>query len=336
MKIPTAYTDPGLIWGSGVFLQNMARDCEIDLEIADSERYGVRIQGSQIGSGTGTIAGNTLTVTAYSAGTLGAVIAIGMDVGGIGVAPGTRVLGFGTGTGGTGTYTVDIQDQSVSSTALSFGYFPGGLLDVRVQRAMYQAIYALSFGVIYQADTCVMEHCGNPSSTTQDHSVDYLNYAGNTDGGYVRISGTWNNNYFGMANWARVGTVDITAVRGHDNGAGWPSAYHMLYGSAATEKLTAADVLLTDSIGKTARVLKADAVVQATIDRSSVLGDQTSTLPRADVTATIFIGDIIGALGGIAPTTTPNYVGQLLLDTSGAKYYVAKGSSSSSDWVALN
>lgn len=68
-------------------------------------------------SGTGSISGTTLTLTATAATTWG----IGTIVTGSGVTAGTVITALGTGTGGTGTYTVNTS-QTVGSTTLTGGY----------------------------------------------------------------------------------------------------------------------------------------------------------------------------------------------------------------------
>lgn len=78
--------------------------------------------GGQIGGAfTGSISGNTLTVTGISSG----AIALGMTISGTGVAPGTKIVRFGSGAGGNineeGTYTVSIP-QTVASTTISAYY----------------------------------------------------------------------------------------------------------------------------------------------------------------------------------------------------------------------
>jgi hypothetical protein len=78
--------------------------------------------GGQIGGTiTGSISGTTLTVTDVSDG----AIALGMTLTGSGVAPGTKIVRFGSGAGGNvnsdGTYTVNIS-QTVGSTTLSAYY----------------------------------------------------------------------------------------------------------------------------------------------------------------------------------------------------------------------
>ncbi|GMG89666.1 hypothetical protein Cmtc_08860 [Cupriavidus sp. TKC] len=66
---------------------------------------------------TGAISGNTLTVSAITAG----AIAIGQQLGGTGIAAGTVVTGFLTGTGAAGTYTVS-NSQTVASGAMTASY----------------------------------------------------------------------------------------------------------------------------------------------------------------------------------------------------------------------
>ena len=77
--------------------------------------YDLRTTGQTVNNSssiTGTISGNTLTVSAVSYGAL----AVGQAVTGNGIAPNTTVTDLGTGTGGTGTYTL-----STSNTVSSRG-----------------------------------------------------------------------------------------------------------------------------------------------------------------------------------------------------------------------
>lgn len=61
---------------------------------------------------TGSISGNTLTVTAFTG-----AVEVGADVSAPGVAVGTKITGLGTGTGGNGTYIVNIS-QTVASRSM--------------------------------------------------------------------------------------------------------------------------------------------------------------------------------------------------------------------------
>jgi len=65
-------------------------------------------------SGTGSIAGTTLTIASVTTGALG----VGSVITGSGVTAGTTITALGTATGGIGTYTVDVS-QSVSSTTIT-------------------------------------------------------------------------------------------------------------------------------------------------------------------------------------------------------------------------
>lgn len=64
---------------------------------------------------TGSITGNTLTVTSVTAGEL----AIGSVLSGVNVTAGTTITGFGTGTGGNGTYTVSNTHAGTGTQTIS-------------------------------------------------------------------------------------------------------------------------------------------------------------------------------------------------------------------------
>jgi hypothetical protein len=65
----------------------------------------------------GSIAGNTLTITAVAYGSL----AVGSPVLGVGIAANTSVTALGTGTGGIGTYTGSGAPQTIASRAIAAG-----------------------------------------------------------------------------------------------------------------------------------------------------------------------------------------------------------------------
>jgi hypothetical protein len=72
------------------------------------------ISGTQGAVATGSISGNTMTITAISSGTL----TVGQTLTGAGVSTGTTITGFGSGNGGTGTYTVS-PSQTVGSVTIT-------------------------------------------------------------------------------------------------------------------------------------------------------------------------------------------------------------------------
>lgn len=59
---------------------------------------------------TGTISGNTLTVTAITSGRL----KVGTKLSGAGIPRGTKIVAFGTGKGGVGTYTITTSEPGNS------------------------------------------------------------------------------------------------------------------------------------------------------------------------------------------------------------------------------
>jgi lysophospholipase L1-like esterase len=78
---------------------------------------------------TGSISGNTLTITAVVSGTL----AVGQAIAGGSTSPNTYITALGTGAGGTGTYTVNTSQTVVSTgmtTAMPIGTLANGDLDV--------------------------------------------------------------------------------------------------------------------------------------------------------------------------------------------------------------
>lgn len=88
----------------------------VPLELRVSTGYVTAADGSREpgyatpGAFVGSISGQTLTVTGQTSG----AIALGQELVGNGVLPGSRVTALGTGTGGVGTYEVS-RSQSVAS-----------------------------------------------------------------------------------------------------------------------------------------------------------------------------------------------------------------------------
>lgn len=71
---------------------------------------------------TGAIATTTLTVSAVAKG----VLAVGQEITGENIAPGTYITALGTGTGGTGTYTVNVSQTAASATVRAASVAPSG------------------------------------------------------------------------------------------------------------------------------------------------------------------------------------------------------------------
>lgn len=101
--------------------------------------YKVGPQGDLTATLTGSIAADTLTISAISAGN----ICIGMTISGSGVTVGTRILSFQSGTGLTGTYTVT-PNQTAGSTTIT-GYFPRPL---RIMPSTFVRVAGLDYPVV--------------------------------------------------------------------------------------------------------------------------------------------------------------------------------------------
>jgi hypothetical protein len=90
----------------------------LDINFVSAQSFNVTGLTGRTGSGanfTGSISGNTLTVSAVALGTL----AVGQSIHGPGVIPNTSITALGTGTGTTGTYTLNRNQGIASSTMAS-------------------------------------------------------------------------------------------------------------------------------------------------------------------------------------------------------------------------
>jgi hypothetical protein len=80
---------------------------------------------------TGSIAGNTLTVTSVAAGYGAGAIAVGQTIAGDGVLPGTTITALGSGAGGTGTYAISpsqtVASAPMGSSSAPFTAFSGSI-----------------------------------------------------------------------------------------------------------------------------------------------------------------------------------------------------------------
>ena len=109
---------------------------------------------------TGSISGNTLTVTAAARATL----AVGDVITGTGIAAGTTITAFGTGTRGVGTYTVNIS-QTVASTSIT------------ATTSVFQAAYREQLNTLYV------------SATHGQQQVDYFTLLKRIGGDHVFFAG---------------------------------------------------------------------------------------------------------------------------------------------------
>lgn len=215
------------------------------------------------------------------------------------------------------------------------GQFPTLRFDGLIQNSAYEAIQGVSVGNVVIAPTSRFVDNGRtgPNAATSGYfTVNINNSVLNTDGGYVALSGRFDNNGGQVAQINRIGDVDLRAISGKNNcSVMTAAARHAIY-IPNSVNITASTIMLIGSA--MTRILKVDASTKAIIDRQSILGDQTNAaLPRADVVSTNLIADVFSTA---APSAAPAYANQRWVDTNLNKVYWAKAASSAADWLILN
>lgn len=219
-------------------------------------------------------------------------------------------------------------------------YFAGvrfkGLIELCVERA----VYALQFGTVEIDPSSIVQNNGASGNTTPGdfYTVDLSNSAGNVDAGVARISGRFVGNYGGLVQGARIGTIDLFDISGSENLLAYSSAFHALYFPSVIGLLQARDIVLHSSGNKQARILKADLVSVAYVDKASILGSQSNDgVPKAEITATVQrSSELVGTKTWDAPsvaaltsgvpgttTTTVTITGAALGDAAAATLNVA-------------
>ncbi len=92
----------------------------------------------------------------------------------------------------------------------------------------------------------------------------------------------------------------------------------------------------TDGTGDYVTISSGGRGIGGTTEQTHVIGEPV----RMNVSAET-IQDIVDSLpaitsGTTAPSSTPTKIGDIYVNTSGSKVYIAKGTSSSADWLILN
>jgi hypothetical protein len=105
------YEDPG--YGYGI-ITGYTSPTQVTINVINAIPFYAVLASASTFTGTGSIAGTTLTISAVTSGTL----AVGSVITGTGVSAGTIITALGTGTGGTGTYTVT-PSQTAGSTTIT-------------------------------------------------------------------------------------------------------------------------------------------------------------------------------------------------------------------------
>ena len=210
--------------------------------------------------------------------------------------------------------------------------YPSVTFDGEITGSGSEAVQAIGVTLVSISPTSIIRDNGQVAGGKT--AVNISNQALNSGNGTVILAGRYDNNGGSLASLAYLGTLDLTrGITGHNNSGQLASAFHAIY-VPQVGTIHAANIQLTSTNAKQARILKVDASTKAVVDRQSILGDQTNaTQPRAEVVSTTFIGNVISTA---APATAPAYIGQQWLKTDTGTAYIAKGQSGASDWVALN
>lgn len=160
---------------------------------------------------TGSIAGNTLTVSAVTTGT----IQIGQEITGTGVAAGTVITALGTGTGGTGTYTVN-NSQTVASESLT-----GAFIAPTVTYSSTSSAFEISSSITGSASTIAY------ATGTLAASLSLTQATGATlsQGSAAAVPATFMNSLVGQfQNWATFMTVWEATLTEKEAFATWSNA----------------------------------------------------------------------------------------------------------------
>jgi hypothetical protein len=236
--------------------------------------------------------------------------------------------------------TIDISGLDIDGSDLfgvrgngSGSLFPKIKFNGSIKNCVDRAIYVISFAELFVDPLTFFSNNGTTSGGVP--TIEANNTVANIDGGILRIGGRFEINGGQVLKTDRVGFIDIDNVRGRNNNNSLAATDHAIFITGANTELQAANVLLTSTNARQARIIRSNGTIsKAVIDRDSILGDQTNTTaPRADITATTLIGDVFATA---APATAPLYLGQKWYDTTNFKMYFAKGQASSADWVILN
>ena len=229
--------------------------------------------------------------------------------------------------------TADIEIETEGSEQFGLriqggaGKFPKVKFNGRIKGAASRAVLAIGFERLNITSSSEFEN--NLGSAV----IELNNSPANADAGYAKISGRFDNNGGSVLSANRIGHLDTSSIKGHNNCAALGASFHCIY-IPSVQYLKSSDIMLTSTNGLQSRVLKCDSSLKAVLDRNSILGDQTSTsAPRADVVSTTLIADIFAV---VPPAAAPSYHGQRWTDTNLNKVYMAKAVSAVGDWILLN
>lgn len=321
-KVPTASAyvtaDTEGNQGSAIFLQAGAKNCIVRADIDGSS--GALDNGTATAGTTGTLSNSAKAWTVNQWADHHIRIISGTGTGQ------TRTIASNTATVLTVSTNWTINPDATSVYSIfkmttkygiklqgGSGVFPGGKFNVNVRNCLKRAIWGVAVDEITLEKTCLFENNGDPTETTGSSNAPYAVYIINNGTsaagtGHLLVDGEFRNNLGGCVHTSNVGVVTHASPRGHNNGQAWATAYHMFNHSTPQLMRYGESTIHTDTNAKCARILLVTGGVKAVGDPTTILGDQTSTNAKADVSATTRIGKATDNIQNITFTVnlTPN------------------------------
>ena len=242
---------------------------------------------------TGSISGFTLTVTAFSGGTL----AVGHVLTGSGVTGGTKITAFGTGTGGTGTYTVSAS-QTVASTTIT----------------------ATPVASSYQVTATTVAN----ASGSGGGSVVYAAYILHIGSAISTSAAGWSANSWSSGNWGGLGydaraTLNVWSQYNFgENLILGPKLGHLYYWNATTAPTVLFPTTVTISNATPAVVTLTSNTTTPLPSGTVIMFETTGALPLPLVPFTVYYVTYVTDTTYKLSTTYANYVAGTFINTTSA------------------
>ena len=242
---------------------------------------------------TGSISGTTLTVTAFSGGSL----AVGHVLTGTGVTGGTKITAFGTGTGGTGTYTVSAS-QTVASTTIT----------------------ATPVASSYQVTATTVAN----ASGSGGGSVVYAAYILHIGSAISTSAAGWSANSWSSGNWGGLGydaraTLNVWSQYNFgENLILGPKLGHLYYWNATTAPTVLFPTTVTISNATPAVVTLTSNTTTPLPSGTVIMFETTGALPLPLVPFTVYYVTYVTDTTYKLSTTYANYVAGTFINTTSA------------------
>lgn len=234
-------------------------------------------------------------------------------------------------------FDVDGAERNGIRMAAAGSLYPSARFRGKIENCNDGAILALGIARLVTDPTSLFRANGNSGQTTSStyFAITINNGSANTDAGVADIAGTFEDNYCAILTTSRLGTLTLTrGIRGHNNAAAATSATQQIYGTDLLQFLSIANISITNTNGKVARIAQFGTPSSATVDYASILGAQSNgSVPSVSFATTpgVMFGNRYNEAS--APTGTPTYTGQIW--STASAIYQAKGRLSAADWIQI-